>query len=214
MSQPDSPVLMKLMHLLALHHQAHPQPHSSAPHSSASPPPLDSPPPYSAASQPTISVQTLAQPSPSPNPIEIDPSTSTITFNTGPRITGSGNRYLLPTTPNASTEPTSSSAATLAETTRLVAIFLAAIQRLNCGVAERNAQLQAQYPDLCGGEKAGKGLELTPFLKVNVVVNSGVTILGDGNVVGLAQGAGRKRKRGGEVVGEGEGVEVKRGRGE
>lgn len=205
---------MKLMHLLALHHQAHPQPHNSAPQSSAPLSPRDAPPPYSAASQPSISVQTPAQPSPSPNPIEIDPSTSTITFNTGPRITGSGNRYLLPTIPNASTEPTPSSAATLAETTRLVAIFLAAIQRLNCGIAERNAQLQAQYPDLYCGEKGGKGPELTPFLKVNVIVNSGVTVVGDGNVVGLAQGAGRKRKRGGEGLDDGEGVEVKRGRGE
>ncbi|PSK37485.1 Proline/serine-rich protein [Elsinoe australis] len=214
MSQPNSPLLMKLMHLLALHHQAHPQPHYSVPQRSTPLSPRDAPPPYSATSQPTISVQTPARPSPSPNSIEIDPSTSMITFNTGPCITGSGNRYLLPTTPNAFTEPTPSSAATLAETTRLVAIFLAAIQRLNCGVAERNAQLQAQYPDLYRGEKGGRGLELTPFLKVNVVVNSGVTVVGDGNVVGLAQGAGRKRKRGGEVVGEGEGVEVKRGRGE
>ncbi|PNS19874.1 hypothetical protein CAC42_7841 [Sphaceloma murrayae] len=167
MSTPTAPnpAIAKLLKLLA------DQP--TALHSSTAP----------ASSPHTAPSSHLPPPSTIPS-VSTDPSTSTITLTTGPRITGHGNRYAL---------PPSYQAAHLADATRLTAILLAAIQRLNCGVAERNAQLAARSPGPKTGEQGP-----TPFLRVNVVVNSGVTIVGDGNVVGVE---GRKRKRGGEEEG-------------
>ncbi|KAF4549519.1 Hypothetical protein D9617_21g097400 [Elsinoe fawcettii] len=209
MSQTPSPSLVKLLQFFAA------QRRMQLLNQQRQAMPADQPPPYTPIAAPLSSPSTgsiLPQ-------VEVDPSTSTITFNTGPRIQGSNNRYLFPATfapsapstasapseiPSASasspsTSPTiphnpSASSTGIPDATTQAAIFLAAIQRLNCNVAERNASLARE-----AGEK---GLtQPAPFLKVNVVINSGVTIVGNGNVVGF-EGQVKKVERKGEGKGK------------
>lgn len=93
---------------------------------------------------------------------EKDPSPITLTLNARTDVQGEGNLIAAPA---------------LADATRFSALLLAAVQSLNAK-AEAEAQL------VSATATAGEGIKVRPVLNVNIVLDCGVTIRGDRNVVG------------------------------
>ncbi|KAG8625585.1 hypothetical protein KVT40_005986 [Elsinoe batatas] len=226
MSPSPSPALIKLLQVLAaqrrqrtLHQQ---QLHQSVPQ--------DLPPPYTPSTTPTYHTAIPASPNGGRN-FHFDPTTTTITLNTGPRIQGSNNRVTLhcPAAPTSPT-PITSSAPTPTGTTpttpswpstplppttsgqeaRLLAFLLATIHRLNGTSQSPNPQGPTH---LVAGESKSPPAPTTP-LRVNVVINSGLTIMGNGNVVTYAPTGQERQERQERQARTSEGGKRKRGRSE
>ncbi|KAL1306644.1 hypothetical protein AAFC00_005320 [Neodothiora populina] len=132
-----------------------------------------------------------------------DPSPITLTLNAETNVQGQGNLIASPA---------------LADATRFSALLLAAIQSLNAKAeAERQMLINATQNDSADSSAAGDGVTagkaetnvkgFRPVLNVNLVINCGISVVGDKNVVGFrpqgvagrplpspAIGAGVKRK--------------------
>ncbi|GAB7350848.1 hypothetical protein MBLNU459_g1379t1 [Dothideomycetes sp. NU459] len=142
-----------------------------------------------------------------------DPAPVTLTLNASTHVQGSGN---LVTTP------------ALSDATRFCALLLAAVQKLNAaaetGVAASSplpspSPLTALSPlsaaTTAGGAEAGQGSNrVRPTLRVQLVVNCGVTVTGDRNVIGyrlpqtLSPGVKRKEPEDAETGPAAKKVEV------
>lgn len=118
--------------------------------------------------------------------IENDPSPVTVTLNAATSIRGMGNLIATPA---------------LSDATRFSALLLAAVQNLN---AKAEAEANLNVASLTTGD-TGK---VRPLLKVRLVLNCGIVVNGDRNVIGYraspsgaggATTAGAKRKADDEV---------------
>ncbi|KAF4547045.1 Hypothetical protein D9617_65g035140 [Elsinoe fawcettii] len=228
MSHPPSPAAVKLLQFLVLLRQQQLRNQRGGSRQADESPP----PPYSRTESPYHQESSPSR----PTSIGRDSLTSTITFNTAPHIHGSGNQYLLPvgSTSNSpasfspgvpeTNAPSSFPATTspllqpippdatcnvpavqndLGNATRQAAILLAAVQRLNCNTTERNTSLERP----AGAQDVS---QRTPYLRVDVIVNTGITIVGNDNVIGLdtprggeiAETRAKKRKRKADNEGE------------
>ena len=139
------------------------------------------PPPYSATAQ---SHPNLSDPydfydsnvEDSEDSEDSDPSPVTLTLNTGPTITGSNNIISTLSSP-------------LADATRFSALLLAAVQSLNAKAEEAAAvsvtSAAAASATEEGSAHPSRKRALRP-LQVNLIINAGITVNGDRNVVGNA----------------------------
>ena len=107
-----------------------------------------------------------------------DPEATTLTLNAGTTITGHDNIISTLSSP-------------LADATRFSALLLAAVQKLNAKAEEEAAMSSAGRP--------------RPSIKLNLIINAGLVVHGDRNVVGnvpvrrIATDGGKEGRRSGSI---------------